>query len=687
MSWCHIYYIASVILYIYSGYVTASEYYVSAASDEERYPSTDLPCHNLSYYTADYEFFFTNDTIFYFLQGTHILKGTLIISGVSNITLQGQGDIEQGFHETVMQSTSVIRCSDYSRGGIQFTNSRAIVLKSLTIANCGAFFNNSYGEGNVSLLFVDINNVTLEWLSVQNGSCIGLYLYNTFDLLIANSTFTNNGGLNTIAGNAAIFYEDQLKRSSIVNIVKSNFTLSLGYGMALLYFNENDYEVEVIIENNNFLHNTAQYGGGVFIHWENGSGSIEFSNCSIYNNTAWQYGGGVFIELDKGGGSIDFSNCHIYNNTAQQYGGGVFINLYNGGGSIEFSNCHIYNNTVKIGGGMYIFLHNGSGSIEFSNCHIYNNIAQYGGGVHIDLHNKSGSIEFSNCTVYSNTAQIGGGVEIQLDNGSGSIEFSNCTIYNNTAYYGSGMIIIAFPATLTSSIQFSNVLFRYNEVPNKLDKYQSVVLLSNVEKVILNQFEVSNHNTTGLMSINSLIAFEGHNTFVNNSGIYGGGIALYGSLRLLLSQNTNISFVKNHASESGGGIFVSQFLNINITTDCSFGVIPSHNSDDYKTVLYFVNNTANNSGDVLYGGQISDCFNKFDFDHLFSYNPQQTGLSVVSSDPIQVCFCESNRQNCSITNINITAMPGISVNISLATVGIKDGLTNGEIKLTMKLVQ
>ena len=84
----------------------------------------------------------------------------------------------------------------------------------------------------------------------------------------------------------------------------------------------------------------------------------------------------------------------------------------------------------------------------------------------------------------------------------------------------------------------------------------------------------------------------------------------------------------------------------------------------------------------MYGGQISDCFNKLDFYHLFSYNPQQTGLSVMSSDPIKECFCESNRQDCSITNITITAMPGIGVNISLATVGIKDGLTKGEIKLT-----
>ena len=620
MSWYHIYYIASVIIYIYSAYVTASEYYVSAAPNGEHCPSTDLPCQNLSYYTADSEVFFTNDTIFYFLQGTHTLKGTLVIIGVSNITLQGQGHIEHGFHETVMQSTSVIDCSDYNRGGIQFINSMDVVLKSLTIVNCGAFFNTRYGYSDTSLLFVNINNVTLEWVSVQNGSGIGIYLYNAFDVLIANSTFTNNGGFI----NVAIFYDVRFKRQSRVNIVKSNFTLNLGYGMALLYFNENNTDIEVIIENNKFLHNTARYGGGVFIYFENGSGSIEFSNCIMYNNTAQHYGGGVFIELDNGSGNIRFSNCTIYNNTAQ-YGGGVQIQLNNGSSSIEFRNCTIYNNSAQ----------------------------QYGGGVYIYLREESNSIEFN-----------------------------NCTIYNNTAFYGSGLFINAYQVTSRSSIQFSNVLFHFNKVPKKLNIHQSAVLLSNIENVILEEIEVSNHNTTGLLAINSLIMFDGHSTFVNNSGIYGGGIALYGSSQLSLSQNTNISFVKNHASESGGGIYVSQFLDINVTTDCSFRVIPSHKSDDDKTVLYFVNNTAGTSGDVLYGGKISDCFNTLHFDQLFSYHPQQTGLSLVSSDPIQVCFCESNRQDCSIKSIKITAMPGIDVNISIATVGIKDGLTKGEIKLT-----
>ena len=94
-------------------------------------------------------------------------------------------------------------------------------------------------------------------------------------------------------------------------------------------------------------------------------------------------------------------------------------------------------------------------------------------------------------------------------------------------------------------------------------------------------------------------------------------------------------------------------------------------------MLYFVNNTANILGDVLYGGKIDYC----NFDNIFHYH-QQRGLSVVSSDAIQVCFCASNKPNCSINNTKVAVIPGIDVNISLATVGSKDGLTKGVIKLT-----
>ena len=139
-------------MYIYSGYVTASEYYVSAAPNGESCPSIHLHCHNLSYYTNDFASYFTDDTVFYFLEGTHTLQDKLEISGVSNITLQGLGHIEQGFHETVMQSTSVIRCGPYTSGGMIFSNSTQVVLTLLTITNC-VFKGNNELQTNIGLHF------------------------------------------------------------------------------------------------------------------------------------------------------------------------------------------------------------------------------------------------------------------------------------------------------------------------------------------------------------------------------------------------------------------------------------------------------------------------------------------------------------------------------------------------------
>ena len=844
------------MLYIFSGHVTASEYYVCAAPNGVSCPTTDLPCHNLSYYVADYSSYFTDDTVFYFLEETHTLQGILNISNVSNITLQGLGHIEQGFHETVMQSTSVIMCSNNNRTGIQFTSSRNIAMKSLLIANC-TFDTYIYDQKiSKSLYLVDILNVTLEWVSVQNGSGFGLCLVNSFDVLIGYSSFSNNGAPEGFGGNAYIYYNGQLNSLSKVNILQSNFTLSFG----ATHFFIHDTEVDVVIKHSIFSHNIGgggilihsnrngsigfcncvvynntgqKYGGGVSIHSNEGNGSIEFHNCTIYSNTAQKYGGGVSIDFHEGSSSIMFHNCNIFNNTSQNNeggglhiysdrysngnimfhncviysntaqnnegggasihlhgnssidfsscviysntaktdaGGGVFIyaarysngsimfhncTIYSntaqnneGGGasihlhgnsSIEFSSCGIYSNTAKTdaGGGVFIYaarysngsimFHNctiysntaqnnegggasihlhgnssiefsscgiysntaktddgggviiytaryGNGSIEFSNCTIYNNVVlEYGGGVYIDLHGES-SIEFQNCVIYNNTAQsFGGGVNI-FSRVYGTVKFNNSIIYNNTAYIGSGLYLGTSAAfSSRNSFWFTNVSFHSNKVNIIHDVYQSAVILVNIHDIIFDQIEVSNHNTTGLVSFNSLITFDKTNIFVNNSGVYGGGIALYKSSQLFLKEQTNVSFVNNHASKSGGGIFVSQLLNTDIYTKCTFQAIPSNASAG----LYFVNNTANISGDVLYGGEIDDCR----FNDLFHY-PKQDGLSVVSSDPIQVCFCVSHKPNCSIQKMNVTAIPGIDVNISLATVGSLNGLTKGVIKFS-----
>ena len=78
--------------------------------------------------------------------------------------------------------------------------------------------------------------------------------------------------------NTFIVYDDQFNRLFKGVILKSTFTLELGYG---IYFRQaNDNEADVIIKDSMFTCNIAWSGGGVDIRLY-GCGSIKLSNSII----------------------------------------------------------------------------------------------------------------------------------------------------------------------------------------------------------------------------------------------------------------------------------------------------------------------------------------------------------------------------------------------------------------------
>ena len=97
------------------------------------------------------------------------------------------------------------------------------------------------------------------------------------------------------------------------------------------------------------------------------------------------------------------------------------------------------------------------------------------------------------------------------------------------------------------------------------------------------------------------------------------------------------------------------------------------------------------AGSVLFGGKINDCFliifgdqlyNKSNyFDKTFDYSAQ-TGPSVISSEPTNVCFSDDNNtMNRSQTQLTMTAYPGEEINISVVAVGQDSGVAPGIIEL------
>ena len=70
-----------------------------------------------------------------------------------------------------------------------------------------------------------------------------------------------------------------------------------------------------------------------------------------------------------------------------------------------------------------------------------------------------------------------------------------------------------------------NVTFDANRPSVKNEKdHQSAIRVEKVNAIGFHDVKVSNNPTTGLVAVSSYVAFSGgHNIFINNSGVDGGG--------------------------------------------------------------------------------------------------------------------------------------------------------------------
>ena len=109
--------------------------------------------------------------------------------------------MEQGFHETVWQSTVVIKCTEHSSTGIAFANSSNITFRYITIINCaaGKLSKSSKLPLDASLGYLSVSNsIVIDHVSVQNGTGSGLLVITDgVDLTITNSSFAQNGNCNS----------------------------------------------------------------------------------------------------------------------------------------------------------------------------------------------------------------------------------------------------------------------------------------------------------------------------------------------------------------------------------------------------------------------------------------------------------------------------------------------------------
>jgi len=263
------------------------------------------------------------------------------------------------------------------------------------------------------------------------------------------------------------------------------------------------------------------------------------------------------------------------------------------------------------------------------------------------------------------------------------IELTNSDIHSNSAGIHGALSVIIHSTHSSSSrkVVLTNVSIRC----------QGDILLSS-EKVLLSRvFEVTNmdavqfincsfynNKQTALVALSSNLEFYGTVLFVYNHGQQGGALGLYWVF-IYVHNNTLLVFRDNTASWHGGGIFVAQRSSILMPYPFFFQVSTADFTPIHSLNIHIVmENNAASAGSAIYGGSVDFCWSqsvllddkrmpypggKWVFDSIFEIIASTSNdTSVISSDALDVCFCENRLPQCDVRLKNGTPTYRIAPN-------------------------
>ena len=242
--------VATVIVIMTILLVSSNHSYLVSADDatsKQNYvtPTSEIPCINLTGqapcltlddYANQPDLYFVNNTIFYFLHGTHRLNATLILIGLHNITLQGLPGNDMVL---IMLDTLV---------NITFDTCYNVEISSFSFKLTGNF---SYSIAFQQSNFIKLLNVTILGSKMRGQSSI-------------------------------------TSQNSSLNIADSKFISIKGYIGAALQIS--DSSIVTFIGNNSFKHNLAKFGGAIY----SANSVLILNGTNVFvNNKGTSYGGGI----------------------------------------------------------------------------------------------------------------------------------------------------------------------------------------------------------------------------------------------------------------------------------------------------------------------------------------------------------------------------------------------------------
>lgn len=489
-----------------------------------------------------------SDSLVHFRDNYLVLDSHVIIQDVSNVTLKGRDD------------GTIIDCSDVSHPtdegyGLTFKHVSDLLVTDLSIQNCGALHYssgiNTTGSTKPELFrsavyTINSTNISVQFANISRNIGIGLAMFDCNGTInILNSTFSFNkvkeNERDIYSGGNGVYLELTYCTPDWFSSCDSTTNLYNTDGHYIItnctfYQNEvtrrrsNNPLAHRLPSNKHFYRGVGKGGGGVsiFIKGRARRNWFELNGCTLEENVGGElcYAGGLFMQFqdETRENFVTMEDVNFIRNTAGLEGGALNMGYILT--SETLSQNHIVmkgvtfqENVAKKGGAFMLFSHpskcNLNNTIEFEGCRWIGNRAETGAGgtiSAIDYTSSSNNIlpkpkfidcEFVNNSIKGHKVAIGDSYQ-QISEGSGTL------------------FVRLFTVSFGGETKF---------VGNK----GSCVYLLDSEIEVLGKSNL---------------------LFLENKGIFGGGITLIGLSSInIAGDKVAFNFTKNIASWKGGAIY------------------------------------------------------------------------------------------------------------------------------------
>ena len=663
-----------IFLFVVAGGKTSDSHYYYVATEEN---SLDCPpfsyCHTLGEYVQQQHNIFTSNTTIEFLPGLHELNkdGPILVTFVKNLTLVGSSSFLES-PDGYSYSDTVVFCTNYS--GFFFGFVTELTITNITFTHCGAALPVSFLLGYIALGFMETTSLELSGVTVEGSIGFGLCACNTNTmkkLVLTNCNFIRNNEyirrnrqcIDPIepwtchGGNVRLFF---LSFNLVPTEVEINHSTFLGGVAALNY--ESHGKTEMI---------PGASGLEIMLVLLSSSKFNVTINNTVFKDNIGPYGGNinVLVGFEVGHTQITIHNCSI------EYG------------YTELLWPHPFLGTVHAAGLNYLVVISGKNSdgrvsqiLKVSNTRFSSN---FGGAMALMALQENGAVCNSS------------GLEFLIEDS----EFTN----NSALSFSAGIfasMVYRQPVLLESvfNIQVTIVNTSFN---NNIEYRESlgITRFYQFPKItITNSTFINNSGSHAVDVYKSKLYFTGRILFQNNtSSTDGGALYLHENSLMYFKPDTRILFRNNTARHRGGAIYVETFIQIGIPF-CFFQLDHVRQYQRSNVQLVFEGNHANQAGVAIYGGRVDSCYiyelkyTSFPrssrvgtpsvkvFEKLFNFSNSMPSLTLVSSDPIRVCFCNSTKINYAQSQIfPKEAFPGQLFEVSAVPLGQYNGTTNGVI--------